>query len=92
MKRLDLQKTPRALQQFIRALLHHPEIVEVETNGQLLLRILPAPQLSPNQRTALLEEGRALVDKARARNEKLPASTIEREVRQALRKVRHQQR
>jgi hypothetical protein len=92
MKRLDLEKTPRALQQFIRGLLHHPEVVEVETNGQVLLRILPAPQLSAERRTALLEQGRALVDRSRARNENVPAQTIEREVRQAVRLVRRQKR
>jgi hypothetical protein len=91
MKRLDLKKTPRSVQRFIRGLLHDPDVVEVETNGQVLLRILPAPQLSAGQRAALLEEGRALVDQARARNEKVPARFIEREVRQALRVVRRRQ-
>ena len=90
MKRLDLKKTPRALQKFTRGLLHHPDVVEFETNGQVLLRILPAPQLSAERRTALLEEGRALADRARARNENVPARTIEREVRQAVRLVRRQ--
>jgi hypothetical protein len=88
MKRLDLEKTPRAVQQFIRGLLHHPDVIEFETNGQVLLRLLPAPQLSPEHRTSLLEEGRALVDRARTRNENVPARTIEREVRQAVRRVR----
>jgi len=92
MQRLELEKTPRAVQQFIRSLLHHPEVVEFQTNGQVLLRILPAPQLSAEGITALLKEGRALVDRARARNEKVPARAIEREVRQALRLVRRQQR
>jgi hypothetical protein len=92
MKRLELEKTPPALQKFINGLLRHPDVVEVETNGQVLLRILPAVQPSAEGRTVLLEEGRALLDRSRARSEKVPARIIEREVRQALRVVRHKQR
>ena len=92
MKRFDLEKTPRAVQQFVRGLLQDPDVVEFETNGQVLLRILPAPQLSAERRRALLEEGHALVDRARARNANVPARIIEREVRQALRVVHRRQR
>jgi len=88
MKRLRLENTPRAVQKFVRSLVGHPEVVEFEENGRVLLRILAAPQLSTKNKTALLQEGRELVRRARERNRDLPGHTLEKEVRQAVNSVR----
>jgi hypothetical protein len=88
MKRLRLENTPRAVQQFVRGLVDRPEVVEFEENGRVLLRILAAPQLSTKNKTALLQKGRELVRRARERNRDLPARTLEKEVRQAVNTVR----
>jgi hypothetical protein len=88
MKRLRLENTPRAVQQFVRSLLGRPEVIEFEENGRVLLRILAAPQLSTENKTALLQEGRELVRRARERNRDVPGRTLEKEVRQAVNSVR----
>jgi len=88
MKRLLLKNTPRAVQQFVRSLVDHPEVVEFEENGRVLLRILAAPQLSTKNKSTLLQEGRELVRRARERNRDVPSRTLEKEVRQAVSTVR----
>src|SRR2546427_867831 len=92
MKRLRLENTPRAVQQFVHSLMEHPEVVEFEENGRVLLRILAAPQLSPNDKSALLQQGREQVRRARERNRDVPARTLEKEVRQAVSTVRGKRR
>jgi len=84
MKRLNLQKTPPAVRQFIRSLVGHPEVVEFEENGQVLLRILAAPRLTAESKSLLLQQGRDLVRRARKRNRNVPAQTLEKEVRKAV--------
>ncbi len=92
MKRLRLKNTPRAVQQFVRSLVARPEVVEFEENGQVLLRILAAPQLSTKNKSSLLQEGRQLIRRARERNRGVPARTLEKEVRQAISTVRSKRR
>jgi hypothetical protein len=92
MKRLRLEKTPLAVQQFIRSLVDRPEVVEFEENGRVLLRILAAPQLSTKNKTALLQQGRELIRRARERNRDVPARALEKEVRQAVNTVRRKSR
>jgi hypothetical protein len=87
-----LEKTPRAVQQFIRSLVDRPEVVEFEENGRVLLYILAAPQLTTKNKTALLQQGRELVRRARERNRDVPARTLEKEVRQAVNTVRRKSR
>jgi hypothetical protein len=86
------KKTPRAVQQFVRSLVGHPEVVEFEENGQVLLRILAAPQLSKSDKKDLLQDGRELIRRARERNRGVPAHTLEKEVRQAVNNVRRNSR
>jgi len=88
MKRLQLEKAPPGVQQFVRTLVAHPEVVEFEENGRVLLRILAAPQLSAKDKSALLQEGRELVRRARQRNRHVPSHILEKEVRQAVNSVR----
>jgi hypothetical protein len=84
MKRLHLEKTPPAVRQFIRGLVDHPEVVEFEENGRVLLRILAAPRLNAESKTVLLRQGRDLVRRARERNRNVPARTLDKEVRKAV--------
>jgi hypothetical protein len=84
MKRLHLEKTPRAVQQFVRSLVHHPDVVEFEENGRVLLRIFAAPQLTAESKTLLLQQGRDLVRRARERNRGVPTRTLETEIRKAV--------
>ena len=92
MKRLHLGKTPPAVRQFVRSLVERPEVVEFEENGRVLLRILVAPQLPPEKKTVLLQEGRELVRRARQRNRAVPARRLEKEVRQAVDAARRKSR
>jgi len=49
---------------------------------------LKLDQLSESEKARLLQEGRELVRRARARNRGIPAGTIAREVRNAVKQVR----
>ncbi len=92
MKRLRLEKTPRAVRQFVRSLVDHPEVVEFEENGRVLLRILAAPQLTAESKTLLLQHGRELVRRASERNRDTPARTLQNEIRKAVSAARRKPR
>jgi hypothetical protein len=88
MERLKLDHAKSAVKQFARSLRLHGDGVEVELDGRLLFKIIPPAQLSESEKARLLQEGRELVRRARARNRGVPARTIAREVRDAVKQVR----
>jgi hypothetical protein len=84
MKRLNLEKAPPAVRQFIRSLAGHPEVVEFEENGRVLLRILAAPRLTAASKSLLLQQGRDLVRRARERNRNATVCALAKEVHLAV--------
>jgi hypothetical protein len=87
MKRIRLEKTPRDVQQFVRNLVGRPQVIEFEENGQVLLRLLAAPQLTAEEKVALLRQGRRLVARARERNRNVSARRLDKEARKAVQAV-----
>jgi hypothetical protein len=88
MARLKIDHADRAVKQFARTLRLHRQGLEVELNGRVLFRIVPPAQLSEVEKAALLQQGKQLVRRARARNRGVPTVTIAKEVRQAVQRVR----
>lgn len=62
--------------------------VELVLNGSVVARIVPPTELSEAERQRVLDEGWAVVEKARARTKGIPASAIQKAVDQAVREVR----
>jgi hypothetical protein len=91
MERLKLDHADDAVQQFARRLRVNSEGWELELGGRVLFRIIPPGQLSEEEKANLLEEGRELVRRARARNRDVSSAVLEREVRQAVKRVRGQE-
>jgi hypothetical protein len=88
MKRISLNTAPRAIRDFVSALPFGPDGVELELNGHVICKIIPPSQLSDAEKEAIVEKGWELVCRARERNKGVPAKVIEREVRQAVNRVR----
>jgi hypothetical protein len=92
MSRVILDKAAPAVKKFVQRFSLGPEGVELELAGRVIGKFVPASQLSEAEIAEVIARGRALVRKARARNEGVPARIIEREVRQAVAEVRGRQR
>jgi hypothetical protein len=75
------------VKQFVRSLPIKSEGVDLELDGRVICKVVPPHEEIKN---ALIERGRELVRRARERNRGVPASVIEREVRDAVDEVRRQ--
>jgi hypothetical protein len=92
MKRVNLDRAPPAVKQFVSTLPLESEGVELELNGRALCRVLPPGQLSEAEKKALIDERWRLIRQARERNRGVPARVIEREVQEAVEQVRRRRR
>jgi hypothetical protein len=88
MKHMTIDEQDERVRQFIRSLPIDPEGVELELDGQVICKVIGPNQLSDEERDAVLNRGWELIEKAHERNKGVPAKVIEREVRQAVKKVR----
>jgi len=88
MKRIKLDRAGRAVQTFVRTLPVEHDGVELELNGQVICKVVPALQFSEAEKKALIEERWKLIRQARQRNRGVPGQVIEREVRDAVEQVR----
>lgn len=92
MKRIKLDTAARAVKEFVRGLPVDANGVELELEGHVLCKIIPPSQLSEAQREAVVKKGWQLIEQARERNKGVPAATIAREVRQAVKEVRRRRK
>jgi hypothetical protein len=92
MKRRKLDKADEAVKKFFRSLRLGVGGIELELDGKVIGKIIPANQLSPAEAKALVEERWALIRQAQELNKGVPARVIEREVREAVEEVRRRQR
>lgn len=90
MQRISLDAADEAVKKFLRALPLDQDGVELELNGRLLCKIVPAAQLSAAEKEALVEERWRLIRRARERSKHVPASVVEREIDEAIDEVRRQ--
>jgi hypothetical protein len=62
--------------------------VEVTLGGNVVCRIIPSGQLSDAEKAAQLAEVGLLLGEARDNSKRLPAATIERNIRNAMKTIR----
>ena len=87
-QRIDLATTQKPVRDFIRSLGKVREPVELVLDGNLVAKIIPPTELSEGEKQRILDEGWAVVEKARTRTKGIPASVIQEAVDQAVREVR----
>ena len=88
MTRISVDTAPPAVKKFIRSLAIDANGAEVTLGGKVVCRIIPPGQLSDAEKAAQLAEVRKLLGEARANSKRLPATVIERNIRNALKTVR----
>jgi hypothetical protein len=88
MKRINVDTASPAVKKFIRSLAIGPNGVELTLGGNVVCRIIPPGQMSDAEKVAQLAEVRQLLGEARENSKRLPASAIERTIRDALKTVR----
>lgn len=91
-KRVKLDTATSAVKDFLRGLPLIPNGVELELAGKVIGRFMPPEELSDPEKSALLARGRELVQRARQRNQGVPARILERDIRKAVTEVRRRQR
>ena len=87
-QRIDLDTKQEPVQEFIRGLGKVREPVELILDGNLVAKIIPPSEFSDAEKERILDEGWAVVEKARAHTKGIPASLIQKEVNKAVREVR----
>ena len=88
MKRVSLNNAQTVIKEFVRGLSINADGVQLELDGKIVCEVLPPQMIAAGERAALISRGRLLAEQARARNKGVPAHVIEREVREAVKKVR----
>ena len=88
MKRISVDSASPAVKKFIRSLAIDANGVEVTLGGNVVCRIIPPAQLSDAEKAAQLAEVRELLGEARANSKRMPATVVERRIRNALKTVR----
>lgn len=88
MTRINVDTAAPAVKKFIRSLAIDANGVEVAMGGNVVCKIVPPAQLSDAEKADQLAEVRRLLGEARDNGKRLPAATIERSVRNALKAVR----
>ena len=93
-QRIDLTTKKKPVREFIQSLGRIREPVELVLGGNIVAKIVAPTELSEAEKRRILDEGWAVVDKARARTKDTPAATIQKAVNKAVREVRtrHAQR
>ncbi|MCI0680556.1 MAG: hypothetical protein L0Y71_00510 [Gemmataceae bacterium] len=92
MKRVNLDRAAPAIKQFLRSLPLTKNGVELELGGKVIAHLIPTSALDEAGKAAVIARGRELVKRARDRNKGVPGRMVEREVRQAIDRVRARQR
>jgi hypothetical protein len=90
MQRIRLDTANEAVKKLLRSLPVDRNGIELELDGALLCKIVPAAQLSDAEKQALIEERWRLIRRARERSKHVPACVLEREVDEAIDEVRRQ--
>ncbi len=87
-QRIDLATTQKPVRDFIRRLGKVREPVELLLDGDLVARIIAPTELSDAEKQRIVDEGWAIVEKARARTKGIPASVIQETVDKGVQEVR----
>jgi len=87
-QRIDLATTKKPVRDFIRSLGKVRQPVELLLDGNLVAKIIPPTELLDAEKHRILDEGWAVVEKARARTKGISAAVIQEAVDQGVREVR----
>jgi hypothetical protein len=90
MKRVSVDTALPEVKKFIRSLPIDANGVEVTLGGNVVCKIIPAGQLSDAQKAAQLGVVRQLLREARANSQRMPATVVEHNIRNALKTVREE--
>jgi len=88
MKQINVDAETTDVKRFIEKLPAEPTGVELLMNGRVICTVIPSLQLSPAEKERLVKRRWELICRAQERNKGVPASVIEREVREAVEEVR----
>lgn len=88
MSRISIDDASADVKEFLCSLPLTAEGAELELNGRVICKVIPARQYSEEEKQALFARGRELVRRAQRRNRGVPARVLEREVREAVDEVR----
>ena len=88
MKRVNVDTASPAVKKFIRSLAIDANGVEVTLGGNVVCKIIPPAQLSDADKAAQLAEVRQLLHESREHSKRVPATAIERKIRDAMKTVR----
>lgn len=86
--RINLDTTQEAVREFIRQLGEIRRPIELVSGGAVIARLTPPSELSDREKQRILDEGRAVVERARSRTKSIPAAAIRKATDQAVREVR----
>jgi hypothetical protein len=92
MRKVKVDKAAPSVKKFVRSLKVGQEGVEVVLDGKTVFKAIPASQMSEAERKALIDRTWEMIRKVRERNRHVPASVIQREIREAVDEVRRRQR
>jgi hypothetical protein len=88
MKRVSVDTASPAVKKFIGSLALDANGVEVTLGGNVVCKIIPPGQLSDAEKEVQLAQVRQLLAEARAHSKRMPATIIERRIRDAVKTVR----
>ncbi len=88
MTKISVDTAPPAVKKFIRSLAIDANGVEVTLGGNVVCKIIPPGQLSEAEKNTRFAEVRQLLGEARANSKRLPATVVERKIRNAVKAVR----
>jgi len=88
MKRVNVDTESLAVKRFIRSLAVDASGVEITLDGTVVCKVIPPGQLSDREKSVQLAKVRELLGAAREHSKRVPATVIERKIRNAIKTVR----
>ncbi len=92
MERVKLDGAPASVKRFVRSLRIQNNGVELELDGQVLCRVVPAADFTEVEKAVLIDRAKEMIRGARQRNAGIPSRILQRDVREAVDEVRRRQR
>ena len=88
MKRVNVDTESPAVKKFLRSLTIGANGVEISLDGNVVCKVIPPGQLSEREKSVQLAKLRELLGAAREHSKRVPATVIERKIRNAMKTVR----
>jgi hypothetical protein len=92
MRRINLDDAPPAVKKYIRSLRVGPGGVNLESQGEVILRVLPPNEMTEAEKAAAVDKAWKLIRRSQERNRGVSQAVIAREVQDAVDEVRRRRR